>query len=58
MAAGKEMGIESASGGMSTFPFLVPHPASLVDWQIHSILTTKEGEDEVEYRENVLYAWI
>jgi len=28
------------------------------DNQIHSILTTKEGEDDVEYRENVLHAWL
>jgi hypothetical protein len=26
--------------------------------QIHTILTTKEGEDLVEYRENVLHAWL
>lgn len=31
---------------------------NVADCQIKEILTTQEGEDEIDYRENVLHPWL
>ena len=33
-------------------------PCLRISRQIKAILTTRQGEDEADYRENVLHAWL
>lgn len=55
VGASEEVGLEPARRGEHTGP---SRGALLNSSQIKMILTTVEGENDPEYRENVLHSWL